>query len=46
MDCALELFRTNEGQLSAREIRILSMLSVARQELADAIAQKQQVRQG
>jgi hypothetical protein len=33
LDSALELFRANEGQLSAREIRILSMIAVARQEL-------------
>lgn len=34
LDSALDVFRLNEGLLSAREIRILSMLSVARAELA------------
>lgn len=35
IDSALELFRNNEGQLNAREVRIRSLLSVARNELAD-----------
>ena len=35
LDSALEIFRANEGRLNAKEVRILSMLAVARQELAD-----------
>ena len=35
IDSALELFRNNEGHLNAREVRIRSLLSVARNELAE-----------
>jgi hypothetical protein len=35
IDSALELFRYHEGQLSAKEVRIRSLLSVARNELAE-----------
>jgi hypothetical protein len=34
LDTALELFHVNRGRLNAQEIRILSMIAVARQELA------------
>lgn len=34
IDSALELFHHHQGHLTAREIRILSMLAVARRELA------------
>jgi hypothetical protein len=35
LDSALELFHANEGRLTAREVRILSMIAVARKELDD-----------
>lgn len=38
LDSALELFRANEGRLTAREVRILSMIAVARQELDDDVS--------
>jgi hypothetical protein len=37
LDSALEIFRANNGRLNAREVSILSMLAVARQELADDV---------
>lgn len=35
LDSALELFHANDGRLTVREVRILSMIAVARQELED-----------
>ena len=40
LDSALELFRANGGRLTVREVRILSMLSVARQELNDEVSSR------
>ena len=40
LDSALELFRANEGRLSARDVRILSMIAVARQELDDEVCSR------
>lgn len=40
LDTALELFHVNQGRLNAQEIRILSMIAVARQELAAEIQQR------
>lgn len=37
IDSALELFHHNKGHLTAREVRILSMIAVARQELASGL---------
>lgn len=36
IDSALELFHKNKGHLTVREIRVLSMLAVVREELAEA----------
>jgi hypothetical protein len=44
IDSALELFQHNEGQLSAREISIRSMLAVVRNELAENLGQQKQSR--
>lgn len=44
IDSALELFKKNEGQLTAREIRIRSLLAVVRNELADNASQEQAIR--
>ncbi len=38
LDSALELFRANEGRLSVREVKILSMLAVARQDLNEEVS--------
>ncbi len=40
LDSALELFRANEGRLSVREVKILSMLAVARQELNEEVSSR------
>lgn len=39
IDSALELFHRNKGHLTVREIRILSMLAVVREELAESAKQ-------
>ena len=35
LDSGLELFRVNEGRLTMQEVKILSLLAVARQRLSD-----------
>jgi len=37
LDSALELFQANKGRLSVREVRILSMIAVAREELDNEV---------
>jgi hypothetical protein len=44
IDSALELFRNNEGRLTAQEVRVLSMIAVARRELVDTLAGSRQPR--
>lgn len=36
LDSALELFHKSKGHLTVREIRVLSMLAVVREELAES----------
>lgn len=40
LDSALELFRANEGRLTVREVKILSMVAVARQELNEELSSR------
>ncbi|HWA88157.1 MAG TPA: hypothetical protein VG710_18155 [Opitutus sp.] len=40
IDSALELFHKNKGHLTVREIRVLSMLAVGREELAESAKQE------
>lgn len=40
IDSALELFHKNKGHLTVREIRVLSMLAVVREELAESAKQQ------
>ncbi len=40
LDSALELFHANQGHLTVREVRILSMIAVARQELDDEVSSR------
>lgn len=40
LDSALELFRANEGRLTVKEIKLLSMIAVARQELDDEVSSR------